>query len=303
MAGGYRWWYIDALSDDGKYGLTLIAFIGSVFSPYYFRARRQPTVNPENHCSLNAILYGPGSKHWALTERGHGDLQRSAAQMQVGPSSLRYQGDSLIVDVEEWTVPLPRRLRGQVRVVLRNPQSAAYGLDPAGQHFWQPVAPCAEVEVEFEKPGVSWRGEGYVDANWGSEPLEDGFSYWHWCRAAAPNKETVVRYEAWPRSGDKTLLSLGFDEQGGVRALDNGEAQPLASTPVWRMRRDARVPAHSDVSVTRTYEDTPFYSRSLLQYATGTEKYWAMHESLDLDRFRRPWVQFLLPFRMPRVAR
>ncbi len=34
-AGGYAWWYVDALSDDGRHGLTLIAFIGSVFSPYY----------------------------------------------------------------------------------------------------------------------------------------------------------------------------------------------------------------------------------------------------------------------------
>jgi hypothetical protein len=33
--GGYIWWYVDALSDDGVHGLTMIAFIGSVFSPYY----------------------------------------------------------------------------------------------------------------------------------------------------------------------------------------------------------------------------------------------------------------------------
>ena len=33
--GGYAWWYVDALSDDGRHGLTIIAFIGSVFSPYY----------------------------------------------------------------------------------------------------------------------------------------------------------------------------------------------------------------------------------------------------------------------------
>ena len=37
---GYAWWYVDALSDDGQHGLTIIAFIGSVFSPYYARARR-----------------------------------------------------------------------------------------------------------------------------------------------------------------------------------------------------------------------------------------------------------------------
>ncbi len=30
-----RWWYVDALSDDGQHGITLIAFIGSVFSPCY----------------------------------------------------------------------------------------------------------------------------------------------------------------------------------------------------------------------------------------------------------------------------
>src|SRR5688572_21080869 len=28
VRNGYAWWYIDALSDDGKQGLTIIAFIG-----------------------------------------------------------------------------------------------------------------------------------------------------------------------------------------------------------------------------------------------------------------------------------
>ena len=33
---GYAWWYIDAFSErPPQYGLTIIAFIGSVFSPYY----------------------------------------------------------------------------------------------------------------------------------------------------------------------------------------------------------------------------------------------------------------------------
>ena len=38
-SGGYRWWYLDGLSDDGRHGLTIIGFVGSVFSPYYARAR------------------------------------------------------------------------------------------------------------------------------------------------------------------------------------------------------------------------------------------------------------------------
>ena len=46
----------------------------------------------------------------------------------------------------------------------------------------------------------------------------------------------------------------------------------------------------------KTLEDTPFYTRSEIQVGGGQ----FMHESLDLHRFCRPWVQFLLPFRMPR---
>ena len=43
---GYAWWYVDALSDDGRHGLTVIAFIGSVFSPYYAWARRRGRADP-----------------------------------------------------------------------------------------------------------------------------------------------------------------------------------------------------------------------------------------------------------------
>jgi carotenoid 1,2-hydratase len=45
--GGYAWWYVDAFSDDGRHGLTVIAFVGSVFSPYYWMARREGG-DPEN---------------------------------------------------------------------------------------------------------------------------------------------------------------------------------------------------------------------------------------------------------------
>ena len=47
--GGYAWWYLDAFSNDGRHGLTVIAFIGSVFSPFYFRARRaNPAAPPDS---------------------------------------------------------------------------------------------------------------------------------------------------------------------------------------------------------------------------------------------------------------
>jgi carotenoid 1,2-hydratase len=47
-------------------------------------------------------------------------------------------------------------------------------------------------------------------------------------------------------------------------------------------------------------EDAPFYSRSLLRTSLYGEPADAIHESLDLNRFRAPLVQAMLPFRMPR---
>jgi carotenoid 1,2-hydratase len=57
------------MSDDGRHGLTIIALIGSVFSPYYAWARRRGPTDPEHFCALNVALYGV-DKGWAMTERG-----------------------------------------------------------------------------------------------------------------------------------------------------------------------------------------------------------------------------------------
>ena len=50
----------------------------------------------------------------------------------------------------------------------------------------------------------------------------------------------------------------------------------------------------------RTFEDTPFYSRSLVAHTVFGEPVESMHESLSLDRFANPVVRLMLPFRMPR---
>ena len=51
-----------------------------------------------------------------MTERGRSALYRDATQLRIGPSLVRWDGDCLVIDIEEVTAPLPSRLRGQVRV-------------------------------------------------------------------------------------------------------------------------------------------------------------------------------------------
>ena len=194
VANGYRWWYIDALSDDRRYGLTIIVFVGSVFSPYYAWARRRGDADPESFCSINAILYNPRSKYWALTERGAGDLARSARRLDVGPSAIYREGDGYCVDINEVTVPLPRRLRGQVRLFPAAMQDDPVTLEEKGRHRWWPIAPVGRVEVDFREPDLRWSGAGYFDSNWGEEPLEQGFSQWHWSRAELDDGSVAVLY-------------------------------------------------------------------------------------------------------------
>ena len=84
-SGGYRWWYLDGLSDDGRHGLTIIGFVGSVFSPYYALARRRGGADPANHCALNVALYGDGGHRWSMTERGRRSISRSASALRHRP--------------------------------------------------------------------------------------------------------------------------------------------------------------------------------------------------------------------------
>ena len=131
-AGGYTWWYVDALSDDGAYGITIIAFIGSVFSPYYAWSRRRGGGDPMRHCALNVALYGQG-KRWSMTERGAGAVQRGADFLAIGPSALSWDGSGLTVRIDEMAVPLPRRIRGTVRLYPSAIETrATRSIPPAG---------------------------------------------------------------------------------------------------------------------------------------------------------------------------
>ncbi len=298
--GGYAWWYIDALSDDGAFGLTLIAFLGSVFSPYYAWARGRGPANPLNHCALNVALYGPRGGRWAMTERGMCQVSRYASLLSIGPSAMSWRGDSLIVQVDERCAPLPRRLKGEIRLDPASLTEHSYFLDGAGRHRWTPYAPEGRISVRFSEPDLTWSGTAYFDSNCGSEPLEDAFVDWTWSRAHAAAR-TIVLYDVNARDGSEGSLGLEFSAQGVGRPI---ELPPLADLPRsgWRVARRTRADSVDGARVARTLEDAPFYSRSLLRTQLFGEACHAVHESLDLDRFRSRWVQCLLPFRMPRIA-
>lgn len=301
MPGGYAWWYLDALSDDGAQGITIIAFIGSVFSPYYAWARRHAPkglADPLNHCAVNVALYGRQGARWAMTERGRGQVQRDAATLQIGSSELRWVGDTLHIEIDEVAVPWPSRIRGTVRV--HAPRRFNHPVQLAAQHRWCPIAPAARVEVDLG--GHRWAGPGYLDSNQGDAPLEQAFQRWDWSRARLDGGHSLVFYDVDRVNAPPLRLGLRFDADGGVRAVEPPPATALPSS-LWRVARGARSDDGNPARVRQTLTDAPFYARSLVDAHWLGEPVTAMHESLSLTRFDSAWVQAMLPFRMPRITR
>jgi carotenoid 1,2-hydratase len=295
---GYAWWYLDALSDDGQFGLTIIAFVGSVFSPYYARARRRGTAAPENHVAVNIALYGKGVRRWTMTERGRSALDRTRDTLRIGPSQMHWNGKALELSLDELSVPMPGRVRGTVRVVPQCLPSRAFVLDQAGRHLWQPIAPMARADVRLSSPDLQWSGHAYFDHNHGTEPLEDGFESWDWSRQNTGNSARIL-YDVVRRGGANEILSVEVLKDGRIAHF---ESPPRAGLPpaFWRVSRSTRCDDGALASVVQTLEDAPFYARSLIRSSINGDKSLSVHESLDLNRFRSTAVQAMLLFKMPR---
>ena len=237
-----------------------------------------------------------------MTERCGKALKPSADGLGIGPSSAIWDGTRLTVHINENAPITNAPLRGTVTLEpeILTDFTADFGTN--GRHRWSPIAPRAHVEVRLANPSLAWSGTGYFDMNRGVEPIEDGFSYWNWSRACLPRKAAIL-YDVIRRE-EAVSASMGIEisADGAVTPVDVPESCLLASTPIWKMPRQTRCDQGHSASIAKTFEDTPFYSRSMLETRLLGEPVNAMHESLSLDRFRKRWVQTLLRFRMPRVT-
>lgn len=270
-----------------------------MFSPYYALARRRGPADPLRFSAMNAVVYGPRGR-FALTERGRGAVERDVRRLAIGRSSLAFEGSSLVAEIDEVAAPIPRRVRGRIRLTPSGFTDGPFALDAAGRHRWWPIAPASRVEVSFANPAMSWRGEAYLDTNAGDRPLEADFSDWSWSRAPTRGGASIL-YDVRRSDGTERGLWLSVCRSGRV---DHREPPPRADLPpgrIWRVPRPTRCDAGDGPRVIRAFEDAPFYTRSEIETRLFGERGRAVHESLSMRRFTAPWVQMMLPFRMPRA--
>lgn len=290
------------MSDDGEVALVVIALVGNPFSPDYARARARGPAVASSYASMNVALYARGSSWFSLRERALTGRDRGAHGITIGGSTMRWERDALVVDIDERTTPFGRPVRGSL--LLRPEGSAgarAVTLDRAGQHRWWPVAPRARVEVELDEPKLRFRGHGYHDANAGAIPLEASFDTWSWARART-SRGAVVTYDVREKDGFERSLATRIAANGDASSVVVPYTSPLPST-FWGIRRHARIDRRDTApTLGRALEDGPFYARALVHTWLDGERVTAMHEVLSASRLARSWVRFLTGFRMGRTA-
>ena len=294
---GYAWWYVDGISSCGTKAISIISFIGSVFSPWYAWSGRK---DPDNHCCINVATYGPGGR-FTMTDRGRKALRTTRDTFQVGPSQMRWDGEKLIFDINEISSPpLVSRVRGQVTVTPRAVTDVELPLAADGTHVWRPFAPLSDITVDLEATGWQWSGHGYFDANFGTRALEQDFNYWTW--GCFPHSDGATAfYDVTRRDGSQYETAIAFCDNGSAEHV---EAPPLTrfKNSLWQVRRETRADPGATPKQHLSMLDAPFYSRSAVRTRLNGEDVLGVHEALDLRRFASPLLKPMLAVRVPRRA-
>lgn len=273
--------------------------MGSVFSPYYAWANKNTPAPAEQYCAINVALYTPSKKYWTMTERGQNAIQRTSDQFTVGPSQLSWKNQVLTIHINERVPLLGQRVKGTIKVFTEQLFNHVVPLDEHQKHRWGPIAPSSRVEVSFDKPNLHWQGNAYFDSNEGDEAISKPFSEWDWSRAHLQDGSTAVIYDVRQKNGLENIIATKFNTDGSTEDFVAPDRFALRKT-AWGIQRNMRSDPSHPASLMKTFEDTPFYARSMIQSSLLGEEVISMHETLNVKRLESKIVQLMLPWRMPR---
>ncbi|KIN70044.1 Hydroxyneurosporene dehydrogenase [Sulfitobacter noctilucicola] len=237
-----------------------------------------------------------------MTDRGTSALRTSPDQFTVGPSSMTWTGNDLIIDINEISsLPLVSRVRGRITVTPSAITSVELPLTPDGAHIWRPFAPVSRIKVDLEAKGWQFDGHGYFDSNFGTRPLETDFSYWTWGRYPTKAGATCF-YDADRRDGTTLDAAIAFDTNGHASVTGAPPRTGFKRT-LWALRRETRADHGTTPRQVKPMLDAPFYSRSVVETSINGEKTQGVHEALDLERYASPLLKPMLAVRVPRRAK
>lgn len=308
--GGFAWWYLDAVNEDGD-GLVLIWSFGLPFLPGQGQAARAGHGLPATQRpSLNLAVYrGGAERFYLLQEHPPESAQLTPEGGTMGASTLRSwiaEDQRHLEVVLDTPVPgSPHPLTGQLR--LSAPAVDLPGpVGPPSAHAWRPLACACTVAAELklgDERLLSGSFRAYHDRNESPSPLHTlGIEHWIWGRVAFPDHERIF-YALWPESGGAPqVLGLRVDRDGRMTALGQPRiALGPARRTLYGMTRwdsvdilDGERP-WLNVGELQTVDNGPFYlrfvARALAEGVEGVGVVEAVRPGrVDLD-WQRPMVR------------
>lgn len=234
-----------------------------------------------------------------MTDRGRPALQQTDTTFTVGPSSLNWDGQKLVIDINEiGALPLVTRVRGQITLSPVAVTNVEVALTEDDAHIWRPFAPVADIKVDLEAPGWQWDGHGYFDANFGTRALEADFDTWTWGRYPTSEGATCF-YDARRRDGTDFATALQFSKNGTVISIAPPPKAKLKRS-LWAVARATRADEGYQPVQTLPMLDAPFYTRSMVRTKIDNEETIGVHEALNLRRFRSNLLMPMIAVRVPR---
>lgn len=236
-----------------------------------------------------------------MTDRGRAALRTRYDSFTVGPSSLHWSGDTLTIDIDEMgALPIVAPVKGRITLTPKAVTNVEMPLTEDGAHIWRPFAPISDIDVDLNGAGWEWSGHGYLDANFGTRALETDFSYWTWGRYPTADGAVCI-YDAQRRDGTVLDAAVRFDAAGGAK-IASAPPSTRFKRSLWQVHRETRADAGYMPKQTLNMLDAPFYSRSVVRTQLDGEVVEGVHEALDLNRFRSPFLKPMLAVRVPRRA-
>lgn len=331
--GGFTWFYVDLVDDQGR-GATVIWSWGLPFLPGYVQAARvgRPQL-PIDRPSVNVVVYGDGRERFYLLS----ELPVEDCEWGADGRSWRL-GDCVF----EWTdtgaegpgaaptrtlhaeldlaLPTGGRVTGQLRLSGRlrrdcpngvSPPNSAGPAGPAGDHLWTPMLAATWGSLDLRTPGGQLRvqGRAYHDRNSAGRPLNAlGIERWWWGRVALPGRDLIFYRLIPSQPGARPrdlIVDVGAD--GSCRVREDAQiAVGRQRRSTWGLRWPTSatfpdpdgVPVHVEVSA--LLDNGPFYQRYLLKGRCGADEAYGVGENVVPDRVDTDLLRPLVRMRVHR---
>lgn len=284
-AGGYEWWYFDAISLDNNWSIVIIFYEGNPFSPEYIQHDGN---KPSDHPAVSISLYHRGKcEYYSFLEyksgKFHWDDEETTAS--IGTNFFKREEAGGLVEYEllmSQSLASGHSIEIKIKFLSEIPSEELLNEQEEGLHKWNLLQPRAKVTGSITvngrtgKRNIGFSGTGYHDHNVGYEPMKDSFDDWYWGRFHF--KDSTLIYYLMNQDGKEQKKGWLISQREGkvIDVLEKSELHSHQKTllGINSARKIILSGSKTEVNVqqSRLLDNGPFYQRFMSDCIMNTDK-------------------------------